>query len=106
MKSPNNRLVLTLHPRHASCVRTCRAAGSGQHSRDDPARFAGRIVALTSFRALPEWPAPRSPRIKALHRIGPCVSLRLPPVPPGERHVGPQQIRVSDDYSHWSMAHR
>jgi hypothetical protein len=36
--------------------------------RNDPARFAGRIVAL--------------------HRIGPCVSLRLPPVPPGERHVG------------------
>jgi hypothetical protein len=26
--------VLTLHPRHGSCVRTCGAAGSGQHSRD------------------------------------------------------------------------
>jgi hypothetical protein len=90
--TPNKWLVLTLHPRHAGCVRTHRAAGSGKHSHDDPARFAGRIVALTSFRALPEWPAPRSPRIKALHRIGPPRRKRRV-VPSGERHVGCRKRR-------------
>jgi hypothetical protein len=45
LSTTNNRLVLTLHPRHASCVRTCRAAGSGQHSRDVPlARITGSSI--------------------------------------------------------------
>jgi hypothetical protein len=89
-KSPNKGLECNCHPRHGSCVRTSRATGASPLSPDDPARFAGRIVALTSFRALPEWPAPRSPRIKALHRIGPPRRKRRV-VPSGERHVGRQK---------------
>jgi hypothetical protein len=49
MEAPNNRLVLTLHPRHASCVRTCRAAGSGQHSRDVGALMENTMKSILAY---------------------------------------------------------